>query len=77
MKPRNLYYKGTDEHLKSLAAEYIDSGFDTEIVEGELTVFAGKRPVQTKKKGKGNEQSDRWSKRERNFGYARTTERSN
>jgi len=75
MKAKNLYYKGTDEHLRTLAEEYNDAGFDTEIVEGELTVFAGKRPQPTKKKGKGNEQSDRWSKRERNFGYARTTER--
>jgi len=68
---KNLYYKGTPEHLESLAAEYNDAGFETEIVEGELTVFAGKRPQPAKKKRQPKDDPERWSKRERNFGYTR------
>jgi len=67
---KNLYYKGTPEHLESLAAEYKDAGFDTEINDGELTVFATKQHKRTKKQQR-QEQAERWSKRERNFGYTR------
>lgn len=44
-------------------------GYDAELDGDEVVVYYGKRPKKTKK-SKVQDQ-DRWSKRERNFGYTR------
>lgn len=68
---KNLYYKGDPEWLKSIQEEYEMSGHHTDIIDGELIVYAGAPPKKQSKKEKKKQQAERWSKRERNFGYAR------
>jgi hypothetical protein len=63
-------YTGTPEKLQDMLEEYLMIGYDAEIIENELIVYYGKRPVQQKSKPV-NEKTERWSKRERNFGYTR------
>lgn len=61
--------RGTPEKLQQLLEEATMSGYQAEIDGDELVVYYG---VQPKKKGKPRkENNERWSKRERNFGYTR------
>jgi hypothetical protein len=50
--------------------EYKTIGYRAEIVDDELLVYYGKMP-RKQKKVRDAEQAERWSKRERNFGYTR------
>lgn len=60
---------GSPEKLRELLEEYRSIGYDAELDGDELVVYYGKR--QSKKKGHKAQQSEKWSKRERNFGYTR------
>lgn len=71
MKFKNLYYKGDPEWLKRTQEEYEMIGFHTEIIDGELIVHSGQPPKKSKKQAKADAKAEKWSKRERNFGYAR------
>lgn len=68
-----LYYKTTPEKLQSMLEEYSMIGYDAEIIDEELVVYYGSRPRKSKKnkKEEKKKQAERWSKRERNFGYTR------
>jgi hypothetical protein len=68
---KSMYYKGTPEKLKQLAEEYRMSEYDCEIVNGELRVHYGKRPRKQKKRADANVKTEKWKKREREFGYTR------
>lgn len=68
---KTQYYKGTPEQLQSMLEEYLEIGYDAEIVDNELVVYYGKRPVKPKKQAHKDQKTEKWSKRERNFGYTR------
>lgn len=50
--------------------EYKTIGYKAEIVDDELLVYYGKMP-RKQKKVRVDEKAEKWSKRERNFGYTR------
>lgn len=58
------------EKLQQLLEEYIMLGYHAEIDGDELVVYYGVQQ-KGKKTGKEKQQAERWSKRERNFGYTR------
>jgi hypothetical protein len=68
---KSLYYKGTPEKLKQWLEEYKMSGYDAKIVGDELIVYLGKPPRKQKKKAEANVKTEKWKKREREFGYTR------
>lgn len=65
-----LHYKNNPEKLKMMLEEYLMIGYRAEILDDELVVYYGKQP-RKRKQTKAQLQQERWSKRERNFGYAR------
>lgn len=56
--------------LQEVLEEVRMLGYDAEIDGDEVVVYYGKQIKKSKKQQK-QEQTDRWSKRERNFGYTR------
>lgn len=61
---------GTPEKLQQLLEEYRMIGYHAELVGEELVVYYGQVPKKSKK-AKHNDKTEKWSKRERNFGYTR------
>lgn len=68
MKSKRI--KASPEKLQDLLEEYQMLGIDAEIDGDELVVYYGVRQKKSKKP-KNQAQAERWSKRERNFGYTR------
>jgi len=67
VKAQRIAIKQRNPH--DLLQEYLDLGYDAEIDGDEIVVYYGKQ--QGKKKAHKQQQSEKWSKRERNFGYTR------
>ena len=65
-----LRYNFDPAVLKRMMEEYHTIGYQAEIVDDELIVYYGKQVRKTKKQVAA-EKAERWSKRERNFGYTR------
>jgi hypothetical protein len=66
-----MRYQGSREKLVSMRDEYKMIGYDAEIVDNELLVYYGKRPRKLTKKQQQAAKAERWTKRERSFGYTR------
>lgn len=63
---------GTPEKLEQLLEEYLMLGYFAEMDGEELVVYYGQPQKKSKKKNnKQGQKDERWSKRERNFGYTR------
>lgn len=67
---KTMRYKGTPELLARWMEEYQMSGYDCYLDGDEIVIYYGKQPRKTKKQVE-QEKAERWSKRERNFGYTR------
>lgn len=67
---KKMYYKASPDILSRLLEECHMIGYDAEIVDDEIIIYYGKQPRKTKKQVE-QEKAERWSKRERNFGYTR------
>lgn len=66
---KTLVYTGDKFPIKRMLEEYLMIGYQAKIVDDNLLVYYGKQPRKPKKARR--EDNDRWSKRERNFGYTR------
>lgn len=53
-----------------MLGEYKTIGYTAEIVDDELIVYYGKMPRKVKRP-RAQEKSEKWSKRERDYGYTR------
>lgn len=67
---KTMSYSGDRFPIDRLLEEFLMIGYEAEIVDNELLVYYGKQPRKTKKQVE-QEKAERWSKRERNFGYTR------
>ena len=67
---KTLRYHRNRYPIDRLLEEYLMSGYQAKIVDDELIVYYGKQPRKTKKQV-AQEKAERWSKRERNYGYTR------
>lgn len=67
---KKQYYKGSPDLLARLLEEATMLGYEAEIVGDELVTYYGKQHRKSKKEVE-QEKAERWSKRERNYGYTR------
>jgi len=61
---------GSPDKLVELMEEYLSIGYSAELDGDELVVYYGQAPKR-QHKPKGNDKPEKWSKRERNFGFTR------
>lgn len=66
---KTLKYKGSRYPIARMLDEYKTIGYRAEIIDDELFVYYGKQA--RKYKTRRDEKAEKWSKRERNFGYTR------
>lgn len=67
---KTLRYSSDRYPIVRMLEEYRTIGFKAEIVDDELLVYYGKVARKSKKQVE-QEKAERWSKRERNYGYTR------
>ena len=66
-----MRYTGEEATLKRMLEEYRMIGYEAEIKDGELIVYLARQSKKAKKAAKAAAQPEKWSKREREFGYTR------
>lgn len=66
---KTLKYSGNRYPIVRMLDEYKSIGYKAEIVDDELLVYYGKMPRKQKKVR--DDKSEKWTKRERDFGYTR------
>jgi hypothetical protein len=65
---KTLEYSGSKWPIARMLDEYLTIGYDAKIVDDVLLVYYGKQPRKQKRAVRDQE---KWTKRERNFGYTR------